>query len=82
MHYDSKSLDHSRITDNIVKGKKDNTDTDQDTADIGALIDGTIDAGVWNYDDVLENHHDRLKGGSWLNRTIIILFDCCGDKIR
>lgn len=58
--YDSKSLDQSRITDNIVK-EKDNTDTDQTQQTIGALIDGTIDAGVWNYDDVLENHHDRLK---------------------
>ena len=59
--YDSKSLDQSRITDNIVKGKKITLIPIRTQQTIGALIDGTIDAGVWNYDDVLENHHDRLK---------------------
>lgn len=59
--YDSKSLDQSRITNNIVKGKKITLIPIRTQQTIGALIDGTIDAGVWNYDDVLENHHDRLK---------------------
>ena len=29
---------------------------------VNALQDGVIDAGVWNYDDILENHYlDNLK---------------------
>ena len=59
--YDRKSLDQSRITDNIVKGKEITLIPIRTQQTIGALMDGTIDAGVWNYDDVLENHHDRLK---------------------
>lgn len=59
--YDSNSLDQSRITENIIKGRTVTLIPIRTQQTIGALMDGTIDAGVWNYDDILENHHDGLK---------------------
>ena len=60
--YDRDSLDQSRITQNLVKGKQVELVNIRTQQTIGALLGGTIDAGVWNYDDILENHHlDNLK---------------------
>ena len=60
--FDSESLDQSQITQNIVKGKKVKLVSIRTQQTIIALLEGTIDAGVWNYDDILENHHlENLK---------------------
>ena len=60
--YDSDSLDQSKITPNLVKGKKVELVGIRTQQTIAALRAGIIDAGVWNYDDILENHHlEELK---------------------
>ena len=60
--YDSDSLDQSKITQNLVKGKKVELVGIRTQQTIAALRAGIIDAGVWNYDDILENHHlEELK---------------------
>lgn len=60
--YDSDSLDQSHLTKGIVKGKRVELVNIRTQQTVSALMDGTIDAGVWNYDDVLENHYlDNLK---------------------
>ena len=60
--YDRDSLDQSRITRNLVEEKQVELVNIRTQQTIGALLGGTIDAGVWNYDDILENHHlDNLK---------------------
>lgn len=58
--YDEDSLDQSRITRNLIENKKVQLVNIRTQQTISALLDGTIDAGVWNYDDVLENQrlHD------------------------
>ncbi|CUN77821.1 hypothetical protein EAI89_13560 [Eubacterium sp. am_0171] len=55
--YDSDSLDQSQITKNVVKGKRVELVNIPTQQTVTALLEGTIDAGVWNYDDILENHH-------------------------
>lgn len=55
--YDNDSLDQSGITRNVVKGKNVELVNIRTQQTLTALLDGTIDAGVWNYDDILENHH-------------------------
>ncbi len=60
--YDSDSLDQSKITQNLVKGKQVELVGIRTQQTIAALRAGIIDAGVWNYDDILENHHlEELK---------------------
>lgn len=60
--YDSDSLDQSKITQNLVKGKQVELVSIRTQQTIAALRAGIIDAGVWNYDDILENHHlEELK---------------------
>lgn len=60
--YDEDSLDQSRITRNLIKNKKTELVNVRTQQTISALLDGTIDAGVWNYDDIIENRHlDNLK---------------------
>ena len=60
--YDSDSLDQSKITQNLVKGKQVELVGIRTQHTIAALRAGIIDAGVWNYDDILENHHlEELK---------------------
>lgn len=55
--YDQDSLDQSWITQTLVKGKKVEL-VKLSTQQTGrALLEGIIDAGVWNYDAVIENHH-------------------------
>lgn len=53
--YDDESLDQSQITKNVVKGKKVELVNIRSQRIVNALLDGTIDAGIWNYDDVQEN---------------------------
>ena len=60
--YDSDSLDQSKITQNLVKGKQVELVGIRTQQTIAALRAGIIDAGVWNYDDIFENHHlEELK---------------------
>lgn len=59
--YDSTSLDQSKITKNITKGKAVQLVEIRTQNTISALLSGTIDAGVWNYDDIVDNNHRQLK---------------------
>ena len=60
--YDEDSLDQSKITQNLTKNKKVRLVNLRTQQTISALLDGTIVAGVWNYDDMIENHRlDDLK---------------------
>lgn len=57
MAYDADSLDQNRITQNLAKGKQVQLVEIRSQQTLAALADGIIDAGVWNYDDIAENHH-------------------------
>lgn len=59
--YDSDSLDQSKITKNITKGKKVKLVEIRTQNTVTALVDGIIDAGVWNYEDVVANNRDNFK---------------------
>ena len=88
--YDSDSLDQSKITQNLVKGKKVELVGIRTQQTIAALRAGIIDAGVWNYDDILENHHlEELKvvflGASEYNRlfsTAVLLVRKDGGYLK
>lgn len=54
--YDEDSLDQSRITRNLIINKNVQLVNIRTQQTISSLLDGTIDAGVWNYDDIIENH--------------------------
>ncbi len=58
--YDSNSIDQSSITDHITKGKGVTLVPIRTQQTITALLEGKIDAGVWNYDDIIENKHNKL----------------------
>lgn len=55
--YDEDSLDQSGITRNLIKNKRVQLVNIRTQQTLTALLAGTIDAGVWNYDDIMENHH-------------------------
>lgn len=55
--YDEDSLDQSIITKNLIKGKKVNLINIKVQQTISSILSGEVDAGVLNYDDVLENYH-------------------------
>lgn len=55
--YDADSLDQSGITQGLIKGKNVELVNIRTQQTLAALSDGTIDAGVWNYDDIIENQH-------------------------
>ena len=60
--YDKESLDQSQITKSVVGKRKVELINIRTQQTVNALQDGVIDAGVWNYDDILENHYlDNLK---------------------
>ena len=60
--YDKESLDQSQITKSVVGKRKVELVNIRTQQTVNALQDGVIDAGVWNYDDILENHYmDNLK---------------------
>jgi len=59
--YDSNSLDQSCITRNIIHGRDVVLVPIRTQQTVTALKEGIIDAGVWNYDDILENKHDSFK---------------------
>lgn len=53
--YDKTSIDQSRITENLIAGKKVKLVEIRIQNTIEALKTGEIDAGVWNYDAIIEN---------------------------
>lgn len=53
--YDQDSLDQSCITKNLIRGKKVEKVNIRTQQTISALLDGTIDAGIWNYDGTIES---------------------------
>lgn len=53
--YDEDSLDQSRITENLIQDKQVERVNIRTQQTISALLDGTIDAGVWNYDGIIES---------------------------
>lgn len=59
--YDSSSLDQRNITENMIKGKKVKLVEIRTQNTISALLHGKIDAGIWNYDDIVDNGHTQLK---------------------
>ena len=59
--YDSSSIDQSCITRNIIHGKKVTLVPIRAQQTVNALMDGIIDAGVWNYDDIQEHKHESLN---------------------
>lgn len=60
--YDEASLDQSRITKNLVQDKKVKLVSLRTQQTIQALLEGDIDAGVWNYDGMIESHNlNHLK---------------------
>lgn len=55
--YDKDSLDQSRITENLIRDKKVEKVNIRTQQTISALLEGTIDAGVWNYDGTIESRY-------------------------
>ena len=55
--YDADSLDQSGITRSLIKGKQVKLVEIRTQQTISALTEGSIDAGVWNYDDIAEKHN-------------------------
>ena len=53
--YDRDSLDQKGITENLIRGKKVQLVDIRVQQTLSAIMDGVIDAGVWNYDDIIEN---------------------------
>lgn len=54
--YDAESVDQNRITETLIKDKQVQLVDIRTQQTLSALADGIIDAGVWNYDDIIENH--------------------------
>lgn len=52
--YDAGSLDQSGITQALVRGRQVELVDIRTQETLAALADGVIDAGVWNYDDIVE----------------------------
>lgn len=54
--YDPTSFDQKEITESLVKGKKNIKFVEMRSHQtVGAIQAGDIDAGVWNYDEILES---------------------------
>ena len=54
--YDRDSLDQKGITENLIRGKKVHGWWISGCSRLSPRsMDGVIDAGVWNYDDIIEN---------------------------
>lgn len=58
--YDSESIDQSRLTKNLIKGKKVELVELRTQNTLHALKDHRIDAGVWNMDDIIENKRQEF----------------------
>lgn len=54
--WDGNSLDQQSISSLVTKGRKVEFVPLRTQQTVAALLSGTIDAGVWNYDAVMENH--------------------------
>ena len=52
--YDCDSLDQGELTKRLIKGKKVKLVDIRTQLTLAALDEGIIDAGIWNYDDILE----------------------------
>lgn len=52
--YDCDSLDQSELTKRLIKGRKVKLVDIRTQLTLAALDEGIIDAGIWNYDDILE----------------------------
>ncbi|MDE7014074.1 MAG: GntR family transcriptional regulator [Kineothrix sp.] len=52
--YDCDSLDQGELTKRLIKGKKVKLVDIRTQLTLAALDEGMIDAGIWNYDDILE----------------------------
>ncbi len=59
--YDEASLDQSTITRSLIQGKQVEKVAIKTQNTVSSLLDGTIDAGVWNYDDIIDNKYRQLK---------------------
>lgn len=55
--YDPESLDQSGITRELIQDKKIRLVDVRTQNTYSALMEGIIDAGVWNYDDIIENQN-------------------------
>lgn len=58
--YDPESLDQSGITRGLIQGKKVKLVSIRTQQTFSAVCDGVIDAGVWNYDDLIENQKQGI----------------------
>lgn len=58
--YDSESIDQSRLTRDLVKGKKVELVEIRTQNTLHALKDHRIDAGIWNMDDIVENKRQEF----------------------
>lgn len=59
--YDEASLDQSTITRNLIKDKRVERVAIKTQNTVSSLLEGTIDAGIWNYDDIIVNKYRHLK---------------------
>ncbi len=59
--YDSASLDQSKITERIIQGRNVRLVETKTQNIVSSLKAGTIDAGVWNYDSVVDHGQGGLK---------------------
>lgn len=66
--YDHNSIDQSHITEKLVRGKTVSLVPIRIQQTIPALLGGVIDAGIWNYDDIIDNKRHDLNV-SFLNET-------------
>lgn len=68
--YNANSLDYSGITGSLVQGKDVKLVDIRTQQILSALADGVIDAAVWNYDNMIENHYLE-------SMNIVFLEDVC-----
>lgn len=59
--YDSSSLDQSHITGKLIRNRKVELVETRTQNIVTALLEGKVDAGVWNYDSIVDNNNNRLK---------------------
>lgn len=75
--YDPTSFDQKEITESLVKGKKNITFVEMRTHQtVGAIQAGEIDAGVWNYDEILESGNTDIHYVTIHNHSYGEKFSC------
>lgn len=88
--YDKDSLDQSNITKNLIKGKNVHLVDIRTQQTLSALAEGVIDAGVWNYDEILEHqsldelHIKFLEENEYNNKfaTAVIVIQKGNDYLK